>query len=111
MKINTRFMLKAVGVSVGVFVAVVAVQTYQLLKVCDERRSAAIQAWVKNNEGGELILSAYRKCVRGPVDPTDKIVPLLSFSDCAVWAGSQSLADEIEQSSRDVIAPIPLRWL
>lgn len=106
-----KLMLKVVGVFVGSFVAIVAVQTYQLLKVCDERRSAAIQVWAEKNDGSEPILSAYHKCVRGPVEPSEKIVAPVSFTDCAIMAGSQSLADEIEKSTSDVSAPIPLRWL
>lgn len=106
-----KFMLKVVGVFVGSIVALVAIQTYQFIQVCDERRSTAIQMWTESNDGSEVILSAYHKCVRGPVDPSEKIVAPVSFTDCAIMAGSQSLADEIEKSTSDVAVPIPLRWL
>lgn len=106
-----RLALKVAGVFVGSFVALISVQIYQYKQVCDEKRDAAIQVWAENNDGSELILSAYHKCIREPVYKSKQIVTLISFADCAVMAGSQSLADEIKESTSDVDVPIPLRWL
>ncbi|WP_147277413.1 hypothetical protein [Aeromonas veronii] len=106
-----RLALKVAGVFVGSFVALVSVQIYQYKKICDEKRNVAIQMWAENNDGSELILSAYHKCIREPLYQSKQIVTLISYADCAVMAGSQSLADKIKESTRDVDAPIPLRWL
>lgn len=106
-----KFTLKVVGFFVGSFVVLVAVQIYQFIKVCDEKRNSAIQVWAENNEGGERILSAYNKCLNGPVELGGDILTLVSYTDCAIMAGSQSLADEIEKSTSDVSVSPPLSWL
>lgn len=114
MKMKNHFFLKAVFASLFLFIGVVAVQAYQLLKVCDEQRNAAINEWAKQNHGSEQILAAYHECAPGMASISDSTAPkkqLFTFTECAIMAGSQSLADAIEKSTIDVTVPIPLRWL
>lgn len=107
--------IKVVAVSMIAFVAVVAVQLYQDTKLSDEKRELAIQSWAKENTNSELVLSSYRDCVSHThaieKASKDKASMPLTFAGCANQAGSKSLAAAIEDSTRDMIAPIPLRWL
>ncbi len=107
--------IKVVLVSMFTFVAVVAVQLYQDIKISDEKRELAIQSWAKENADSEQVLSSYRDCVgHGHAIEKyskDKASVPITFAGCASQAGSKSLAAAIEDSTRNMSAPIPLRWL
>lgn len=96
------------------FCSVVAIQFFNSIKAVERSRESAISAWEQENSDKASVVSRYRQeCQLGHAeDPVNKIpVRVLTFSECAIKVGSESLAAAIDAAERSVEIPAPLRWL
>lgn len=104
----------ALALTTAIGGAVVAVQLFTTVKEAQQAREVAIQHWLDANPSGIEVVSRYREaCESGPVlSAVHKSVDRpLSFAECSVKVGSDSLADVIQKANDSVTAPAPLRWL
>lgn len=96
------------------FCSVVAIQFFTSIKAVERSRESAVSAWERENSDKASVVSQYRQeCQFGRAeDPVNKIpVRVLTFPECAVKVGSESLAAAIDAAERSVEIPAPLRWL